>query len=282
MIDTRVFMLGVGAQKAGTTWLHRYLDAHPQCWMSPIKEMHFFDELFLPEAGAGLAGKHYERLESIVGRLIRGDRPPLQRLEIAHDLLDRAAMKGSIPRYLDFFAARIGGARVFGEISPSYSLLGQAHFAEIARHHPDIRPVFLMRDPVDRFWSALRMRERESEGFSALDAIGAQLRSDQVVLRGRYDLTLKALRPVFGDRLLVLFYEDLFREESIARLCAHLGLDPHPADFEKRENVSPEIAGLGAEHQARIFETFRPVYEHVAATGTALPEAWARRLADFG
>ena len=34
--------IGIGAQKAGTTWLHRNLQAHPQIYM-PRKEVHYFD-----------------------------------------------------------------------------------------------------------------------------------------------------------------------------------------------------------------------------------------------
>ena len=33
-----------GAPKAGTTSLYRYLDQHPEIYMSPIKEPHFFAE----------------------------------------------------------------------------------------------------------------------------------------------------------------------------------------------------------------------------------------------
>jgi flagellin-specific chaperone FliS len=41
------YFVGIGAQKAGTTWLANYLDAHPQVAFSPIKELHFFDAVFL-------------------------------------------------------------------------------------------------------------------------------------------------------------------------------------------------------------------------------------------
>ncbi len=34
--------LVIGAQKAGTTWLHRNLQAHPDIWM-PRREVHYFD-----------------------------------------------------------------------------------------------------------------------------------------------------------------------------------------------------------------------------------------------
>src|SRR5215471_17299234 len=37
--------LCVGAHKAGTTWLYRQLDSHPDFWMPPVKELHYFDQL---------------------------------------------------------------------------------------------------------------------------------------------------------------------------------------------------------------------------------------------
>jgi len=34
---------GIGAQKAGTTWLHQHLNSHPDIWLHPQKEIHFWD-----------------------------------------------------------------------------------------------------------------------------------------------------------------------------------------------------------------------------------------------
>src|SRR3984957_2732032 len=38
--------LCIGAQKAGTTWLHKMLGQHPGAWLPPIKEIHYFDRLY--------------------------------------------------------------------------------------------------------------------------------------------------------------------------------------------------------------------------------------------
>src|SRR5215210_2387932 len=37
--------LVIGAQRAGTTWLHRVLRQHPKLWLPPVKELHYFDKL---------------------------------------------------------------------------------------------------------------------------------------------------------------------------------------------------------------------------------------------
>jgi len=36
--------VGIGAQKAGTTWLGHNLQLHPEIWMPGIKELHYFNE----------------------------------------------------------------------------------------------------------------------------------------------------------------------------------------------------------------------------------------------
>lgn len=39
----RVDFLGIGAQKAATSWLHVQLSNHPQVWFPAVKETHFWD-----------------------------------------------------------------------------------------------------------------------------------------------------------------------------------------------------------------------------------------------
>ena len=34
----------IGAQRAGTTWLHRVLSQHERLWLTPVKELHYFDK----------------------------------------------------------------------------------------------------------------------------------------------------------------------------------------------------------------------------------------------
>ena len=42
--DARPDFLCVGAQKAGTSWLYQQLEPHPDFWMPPVKELHYFDQ----------------------------------------------------------------------------------------------------------------------------------------------------------------------------------------------------------------------------------------------
>jgi hypothetical protein len=51
--------IGIGAQKAGTTWLYRNLQEHPEVWLPPEKELHYFDEKRI--ARRSLVGRAFGR-----------------------------------------------------------------------------------------------------------------------------------------------------------------------------------------------------------------------------
>src|SRR5688500_11701828 len=46
VLDMYPRFLGIGAQKAGTTWLHEMLSSHEEIWLPHLKELHYFDRKF--------------------------------------------------------------------------------------------------------------------------------------------------------------------------------------------------------------------------------------------
>ena len=46
--------VGIGAQKAGTTWLHDNLEIQQGYWLPPVKELHFFNRLCPAEELLGI------------------------------------------------------------------------------------------------------------------------------------------------------------------------------------------------------------------------------------
>ena len=52
----------IGAQRSGTTWLHRVLSQHDKLWLTPVKELHYFDKQSIK---LGVLNK-YERHRAVV------------------------------------------------------------------------------------------------------------------------------------------------------------------------------------------------------------------------
>ncbi|HET8615450.1 MAG TPA: sulfotransferase [Actinomycetales bacterium] len=61
--------LYIGPDKAGSSWLHEVLLAHPQVFMTPAKDLYFFDRYF--DKGVDWYAGHFERAgdEQVVGEV---------------------------------------------------------------------------------------------------------------------------------------------------------------------------------------------------------------------
>ena len=90
-------MLGVGAQQAGTTWLHRCLQDSPEFAAGYRKEYHVFDTLDL-ESESGTRNRNITLAETALADLREG-RPA------DATALHRMSMYGNPAYYFDYFAA---------------------------------------------------------------------------------------------------------------------------------------------------------------------------------
>jgi len=204
----------IGAHKSGTTWLYQQLDAHPDFWMPPVKELHYFDQL---------------------SRVQRSSPP---RCKDARDLRFLDSLESLITKpYLDLenygrlFEPK--GSLLSGDISPNYSTLSSKLVRQIIRYFPSLKVIFLARDPVQRFWSHLSMEVhyRQIEPFDATNIHevnrnllrrGMRLRSYPTAVVTRWK------RYVHPDRFRVYFFDDLQGNPTELRrsILDFLGADP--------------------------------------------------------
>jgi hypothetical protein len=177
-----------------------------------------------------------------------------------------------------------------GEICPEYALLSAETFAKMAELSPNVRFIFLMRDPVSRFVSGVRHSLRKTLGkkakVTALDLSKAIARFSRPNARpialSRYDVTMEALeRSVPADRILYVFFEEMFDQDQIRRICEFLGVRFVPAKVAARANSAgkSQVAASDADC-ASIARKLAPVYEFAKARfGDALPSNWMQSAA---
>lgn len=278
-------LFGLGATKCGTSWLYRYLCAHPQCHMRTIKELHYFNALDRDERVRRLRALREQRA-LIVGKQAVGQKTSARRLNDI-DAWSHVVAGGGEAEYLDYLMqGQDGAARLVGDITPAYALLPSEQLERMARLAPDVRFVYLMRDPVERLWSHARMiaRRRSENGRDIARRARAivdrvlQGGEHHIAARGDYAAALArfdaALAPA---RLLVMFYEELFTPKAVERLCAFLGLRTYRADFSKRVHggASAELSGA---QRAEAAGYLAPQYNIVAARMGRLPEVWEANM----
>jgi hypothetical protein len=230
--------------------MHRYLAASGQCDPGFRKEYHVWDSLDLPS-----------------GRLAR------QRIESQGG--PRAEFLRDPDAYFDYFSGLLAadGIRLTADITPGYAALPASRLSMIRSGFKarGVRPVavYLLRDPVERIWSAARMdlRRKGAEAPEAPETrVGHMYLHPMYSDRTRYDLTMDALEQAFPrEDVFYDFYERLFSADTLERLCEFLGIDFHRPDVGRQVNASPKSEGatLPEATVRTVARHFAPVYDAV-------------------
>lgn len=300
------FFLGIGAQKAGTTWLATQLFEHPEILGSHPKELHVLDSLYSPDVPIDGRARAVERRDGARRHLTAWQTAPLEpgetderrsfmsafkqqrveRLERLVEVFDAPDEAEALIRYRDFFtSAARPEHRAFGEITPSYALLPKRGFEGVLDAFPDARLIFLLRDPVDRFRSAMAHRAKYGVD-AAFDAVGdarTRLGNRNDLLRGRYESTLDMLDAIVpASQLLVVFYENLFDpgKDEFRRVTDYLGVSPRDVDLDRPINVGDRMEfpdDLRRDVARAHASTYRAIEERFGE----LPDAWRRNASEL-
>jgi hypothetical protein len=206
--------LCIGAHKAGTTWLYQQLDSHPDFWMPPVKELHYFDQLSRVQRAA------HPRCRD------ERDRRFLDRLK---SLSAEAGI--DLENYGRLFEPKV--SLVSGDISPNYSTLNNKVVQQVVGYFRNLKVIFLARDPVERVWSHLSMevhyRQIEPFDVTNIDEVNRNLLRRGMLLRS-YPSAVVARwkRYVDPEQFRVYFFDDLQRDPAELRrsILRFLGADP--------------------------------------------------------
>jgi len=214
----------IGAAKAGTTAVYAYLSQHPQVFMSEWKEPSFFALEGNPTPFAG-----------------------------PRDAVGERQRTRDLARYQALFRD-VTDQRAIGEASTLYLFTDQAA-ARIRRYLPDVKLMAILRNPVERAYSAYRyLRRDEREPLptfeEALAAEESRLRANWEPIwayrtGGCYYAQVKRYFDLFPrEQIEVYLYEDFERRPlSIMRdTFGFLGVDPtFEPDMSIRYNVSGDV-----------------------------------------
>jgi len=232
----------IGAQKAGTTWLHETLNRHRDVWMPPVKEIHFFNAVCAHEELVGVeSGKRPSGFDRL-GPLLR--RPTWTTARWLHRFYWKLP---NTEWYYSLFDPELTGSRRVGDITPAYSTLDERGVSFARRVLRDgCKIVLVLRNPVERFWSSIKMYYRRMGSTiddGELDRVVALARHPGHRLRGNYPAMLRLWRDYFGDDFEVFLYDTLCEDPGrfLEDVFAHLELSPGGLEstVEGRANADP-------------------------------------------
>ena len=289
MGNVPVILMCVGATKAGTTWLHDQLSAHPDCYLRTIKEYHYFSTIEPAHWDKKIAETEDEiaRLEG-AGDLAAAQARRLDDLRSFVPLL--LPRRVDAPAFGDYLRAAPAGTKLVGDFTPAYSIMQGKFLQPIKAMGAALKVIYLMRDPLARLWSHIRMSAARagSDRFDDLcaDTLQGVISGQEdggirgMVRRGDYASNLPKLQRIFGESLMVMFTEDVLTKAGFDRLLAFLGLGPMQADLVKRVHEGRALA-IPAALRAGALRFLRPQYDFVADQFGDLPQAWQAAMAEI-
>ncbi|MDZ7753987.1 MAG: sulfotransferase [Gammaproteobacteria bacterium] len=220
-----VNFLGIGAPKAGTTWLWKQLNSHPQIWLPPRKEIHYFDRSTKYPTSSHLASdsvltrafgvqknnREYRRLflKELIGKLSK------RKLAEAKWTINYFSGPFDDEWYRSLFS--IGQGKVCGEISPGYSLLDDHDVKRVNALLPNAKIIYILRDPVERAWSQVRYEwtRGRRQNSSNVEELIRRCREHKVIARGRYSEIIARWSGCYTrNQVFVGFFDEMITDPA--------------------------------------------------------------------
>lgn len=257
----RTFILGLGHQKCGTSWLHKYLCQSDKFAEGFSKEFHVWDSRDIP-----LLAKNKVRLSA--------------RTFINLGRYKRYRMEKSDDYYFHYFDRLMNKSRVISaDISPAYCGLKSDRLQFIKQKFLDrgieTKAVILVREPLSRIKSAVRFnldRGDYSEGIKLNEidferALNQYYTTEHCLMRTNYENIISEAKNTFStDNIYIGFYENMFERCEIERLSQFLNVQPNFQFAKVKVNKTKNPVSITdldyrvKEHYAKTYKYFHDNY----------------------
>ena len=237
--------IGVGAPRAGTTWIYEVLRRHPAIWMPPIKELHYFDSLdptvsfkrhthkqsYRLKQFGGWRSKHYVAdFARRTGWLQDKDKTQIK-ADFSWDKIFFGS-GGDLDWYRALFRAAGEQGFITGEFTPDYAVVQPKIASKMSEVNPNLKIILMLREPVSRTWSnavfyVTRRLKRPIDSVSDDDWI-TYCERKSCIERSDYAKMLRTLHTAFrAEQIFVGYYDEVVRdpENLVIRLMRYLGAD---------------------------------------------------------
>lgn len=261
----------IGAERAGSTWLYKNLKKHPEIWLPPVKEIHYFDEQ--EKLGSvNIWNRLFDNNSSLNRRWRR-----ILKNQLAKQLATNSLNYQNLKWYSNYFFQPRNDrwyASLFttdkkqktGDITPAYSTLNRESVAHIYELMPNAKIIFILRNPIQRAWShALkRIRDRNISIASVSEAEFIQnFNSNTSRSRSSYLQILEVWQSYYSqENFFIGFFEDMVQqpEDFLLKLFDFLEIKSSECYIRKsafsKKNTSEntgEIPNNLAKYLAKIY-----------------------------
>jgi len=225
---------GIGTEKAGTTWLWRMFQKHPNIGVPVRKELRYFTDLNIkpissPNKKAAIA--NFGTFNSLAQILSNTSSVSINNTFLEHLAIDIRLLRNTDASYLGIFGQMTEA--VVGEISPQYCTVSLRKIGQMHALAPQAKIIFLIRDPVDRAISGAKMKAFEENPKVTEEAILAHAFQYQQLNLSKYTKKIARFESFFAGNVFVGFFDEIATAplELLSKICKFLGVPYDPVFF---------------------------------------------------
>jgi len=219
-----------GLMKTSTSWLYSVLSKNQSFNMPLTKELLFFTYLSNQELPDGnnkrLIDRMQERIASAQLDFVENSSSWNSDYRDFHELKLKNFVANPFTReWYEGLFLPTSPHKPSGDITPSYALLPKQYLSDIKSDY-DPKVVLIFRNPLDRFWSGLKMLVSESgvsldDHSAVMNIVTNRFKSVSLDYREVYE----NYSQVFGESLAIFSYEDIHKNPQgfFDSFCAHVG-----------------------------------------------------------
>jgi hypothetical protein len=274
--------LGVGAMKAGTTWITEHLSSHPKIHFSYEKELSYFSYIHNDESKFFLSDEN--RMDKITGFINIASTTSIDNMR---DIMNWSCNYLSNPIddqwYVNNFSLKDKG-KFCADFSNLYSHIDDVGWDHIKSITKNLKVIYIMRNPIERMWSHVKFQlEIDGRLDEAKNWTKEQLYEysnvEHIIRNSKYTKVIRTLKKNLDDKqLLVLFYDDIIDAPAMLlnNIEKFLNIEQREyniGDLNKKVNASENFEMPGFFNEL-FNEILIPQIENLSKFNIIVPGTW--------
>jgi sulfotransferase family protein len=278
------YFIGIGAMRSGSSWLYSNLREHPEIYMPPKKEIHYFDGS--PKYSSRNLPR-FTTMDNIENRIKYLKDLIKRRLDDEKKWYYRFPSNKYNDRWYESLFRSADKTAKCGEITPDYAILEKEDVKRVYALIPKVKIIYTMRDPVDRAWSHFKLHIRKSgkgvEEYSPREIKGF-IDSDTQSIKGDYLRTLDNWLSVFPGGQMFIGYFDEICDDPKKFMCRVFEYLRCRVDDEIVKNIrvdkvlSSNKADMPEEIRRYLNDKYRGMIKELSNRYKGYPLVWLNRL----
>lgn len=271
----------IGAQKSGTTWLYDALRWQPGVFMPAIKELHYFTQQSLENVIPWCEDLRLRQINTLRAIYLAKEHKSAYEERSLKEFRHIEKIPADDDWYRGVFAhARVGD--ICGEVCPSYMSLPSNHIQHLITINPDVRIILVIRDPIDRFWSQVRMDiEHKRLKWNLEEFLSRHLEKTIYMKYTDYAQAIpRWLAAVGEDRLCIVVQDEIESNPELvySKLLSFIGVPFSSPRNNLRSRVNRgEDRAIPKELHAKLFTLLELQYKCLHAYVPDFVDRWRTR-----